>query len=604
MKKIELLAPAKNLELGKLAILCGADAVYIGAEKFGARAKVGNSIEDIAELTKFASQYYAKVYVTINTLLFDDEIEKVVKLIDQLYKIGVDGIIIQDMGLLEYNLPPIPIIASTQCFCNTPEKAEFFQQLGFKRIILPRELNLKQIQQIRDKAKNIELEFFIHGALCVSYSGQCYMSYALGNRSGNRGVCAQPCRKLYSITDANGRMIAENQHMLSLKDMNQSDHLEELLTAGVTSFKIEGRLKDDAYIKNVVTYYRYKIDEILAMKNSQKSSSGKTNFDFAPNPDKTFNRGYTDHFITGKQINIASTKTPKMKGEFLGKIKLVKPTFFILENEINLANGDGICFFVNDKLRGTNINNTVGKKIYADSLKNLEVGMEVYRNYDHEFLKKLKQAKINRKIEMDIIFSEVENGYQLSAIDEDNNQSEYFYGIEKVYADNSEMAKANLKKNLQKTGNTIFHCNKVKFQLEKMPYLKKSQINEIRRELLNNLLEERIKNKPLLKGKMISSDIKYVTEELDFRGNVINEKAKEFYQRHGVQKIEWGAETGMDMTEEIVMTTKYCIREELGKCLKKIKHSGDSDWNMTDEKGNCFQLKFRCDVCEMDVIKE
>ncbi len=602
---IELLAPAKNYQMGKLAITCGADAVYIGSEKFGARAKVGNSIEDIEKLIDFAKQYYAKVYVTINTLLFDDEIEDAVKMIHQLNKIGVDGIIIQDMGILEYELPSIPIIASTQCFCNTPEKAKFFQDLGFKRIILPRELNLLQINEIHKAAPKIELEFFIHGSLCVSYSGQCYMSYSIGGRSGNRGVCAQPCRKIYTVTDFDDNIIEKNKHILSLKDLNNSKHLEELINSGISSFKIEGRLKDESYIKNIVPFYRQKIDEILLEKNLTTNSSGKTYFAFSSDPDKTFNRNFTDYFITGKQHNITSIHTPKMQGEYVGKIqKAIKQVFFLLDNETKLSSGDGICFFINGKLQGANINKMVGEKIYPNSMNNIKAGLEIYRNHDHEYLKKLKSQKIARKIEIEIALTELKNGFRLIAIDEDNNQVKYDFQSENEFAENSEMAKKNIIKNLQKTGNTIFNCKNVTINLKKMIFLKKSQINELRRELLNRLQEKRIKNKPVSEGKILLSNIKYVTDKLDYTGNVINEKAAQFYRRHGVKEIESGPETGLDMTGKKVMTTKYCFREEKDQCLKKISHSGNPDWKLIDEKGNQFRLKFRCDVCEMDIIKE
>jgi len=602
-KKIELLAPAQNLELGKMAIRCGADAVYIGANKFGARAKVGNSIEDIAELMAFASQFYARVYVTVNTLLFDEEVQQAVKLIEQCYHAGVDGVIIQDMGLLEFDLPPVPIIASTQCFVNTPAKARFFQELGFRRIILPRELSLKQIQAIRLAVPAVELEFFVHGALCVGYSGQCYLSYAMGGRSGNRGVCAQPCRKIYRVTDSAGKVIVSDKHLLSLKDLNLSAHISDLLDAGISSFKIEGRLKDETYIKNIVSYYRREIDKVLQEKQLSKTSSGNSEIPFIPDPGKTFNRGYTDYFIRGKQNSIASIHTPKMQGEYLGKVKSVTEKYFILDSGQTLANGDGICFFSDGKLMGTNINTVVGDENFPAGMDGIFIGQEIYRNLDHQFIKNLKSASVSRKIGLNIEFVKESFDFKLIATDEDGNKAELPLDFQGEIAKNLQLAKKSLIENLQKTGNTIFHCTAVKIDTEEIPFLKKSEINQLRRNLLEKLIKIRAANRPLSRGEIIKITSRYVTEYLDFRGNVLNEKARQFYQRHGVKKIDDGAEKMSDMSGCVLMTTKYCLREELGHCCKKGENSVTPDWFLSDEAGNHFRLKFNCAVCEMEVIK-
>ncbi|MFP4548962.1 MAG: peptidase U32 family protein [Fidelibacterota bacterium] len=602
-KSIELLAPAKNLDLGKLAISCGADAVYIGPEKFGARARVGNSVYTIEKLVDFATQYYAKVYVTLNTLLYDEELPNAVALIHDLHKIGVNGIIIQDMGLLECELPPVPIIASTQCFVNTPAKARFFQETGFQRIILPRELSATQIADIRQAAPDIELEYFIHGALCVSYSGQCYMSYALGGRSGNRGVCAQPCRKRYSLYDEKGNLIAENKHLLSLKDLNQSAHLEELIDLGIDSFKIEGRLKDSNYIKNIVTFYRHKIDHIIADGKLTKTSSGTVSAGFQPDPVKTFNRGYTDYFFTGKQADISSIHTPKMRGEYVGKVSSLHKDYFILDSNARLSNGDGITFFKENQLRGTNINIVQKNKIFPGSIQDISVGMSIYRNYDHRFLTSLKNAKVTRKI--DIFFKIMQHGKViiLTVTDEDNNHADMTISDFEI-ARNKEAAKKSLTDSLSKTGNTIFHCRDIQFQVEELPHFKKSQINEIRRDLLAGLLMKRMANRPAKKISIPPNQYPYPIKKLDARGNVINQKAREFYRRHGVQEIEEGIEAQQHIENYTVMTTKYCIRKALGYCPKNTTETSSGNWQLMDSDRNTSTLVFRCDQCEMDVIKE
>ena len=554
-------------------------------------------------MIKFADQYYAKVYATVNTLLFDDEIENAVQLIHKLYKIGISGIIIQDMGLLEFDLPPVPIIASTQCFANTPDKVKFYQDLGFKRVILPRELSLDQIVEIRKHTKNVELEYFVHGALCVSYSGQCYMSFALGGRSGNRGVCAQPCRKLYSLYDSAGTLIAKDKHLLSLKDQNQSHNLEELINTGVTSFKIEGRLKDENYIKNIVSFYREKLDKILKEKNLSKSSSGKSVVNFTPNPDKTFNRGYSDYFFSGRQKDIASIDTSKMRGEFIGKVIVVGKNYFQVKSDQQFANGDGISFYHQDKLVGTKINKVEGNKIYPISMTHIKKSVSIYRNFDHQFNKLLTNCKVQRKIDIQMTLKQIAQKYSIVIIDEDKNHLEIKIG-EFPEAQNIEKSQQLIKDSLMKTGTTVFDCSEVKLDIQQTPFLRKSEINQIRRDILDEFREYRITNKPKCESRINDSDIPYITDSLDYKGNVINRKAEDFYHKHGVKDISTGAELNRDLENRTLMTTKYCIRKELGQCLLETKSSGKPEWTLKDEEENEFQLKFRCNVCEMDVVKK
>jgi len=554
MKTPELLAPAKDLETGITAINCGADAVYIGASMFGARSAAGNSPEDIEKLINYAHKYWAKVYITINTLLNDTEIEEAGQLIHRLYEAGADAIIIQDMGLLELDLPPVPLFASTQCHNNTWQKVDFLEKTGFKRVILPRELTLEQIKDIKNRT-NVDLEFFVHGALCVCYSGQCYMSYTSGGRSGNRGDCAQPCRKAYTLTDSSGKIIAKDKYLLSLKDLNLSDCLDELVEAGISSFKIEGRLKDANYIKNIVSYYRHRID--------------KTADSFGFNPDKTFNRGFTKYFLTGRRKDITAFDSPKHVGEPIGLIENAK-----------LNNGDGITFFGADgELQGTNRPETVKKGTY------------IYRNYDHEYLKQLKSVKIERKITIKL---ELNKEY-LVAEDENDNRVEY--KINEVFepAKDSEKALQNIEKQLLKLGETAFYAENINIMLDTVPFIPVSKLNEMRRAVVSLLEQERERNYPRLTCKITPGNYPYPQTELDFTGNALNKYAVRFYTHHGVEKIAPAAESGLNMTGKRLMTTKHCLRYAFNLCGK----SSEPMYLVAENKK--YRLEFDCKNCEMHV---
>lgn len=602
MQKIELLSPAKDLECGITAINCGADAVYIGAPQFGAREAAGNSLEDISELIKYAHKYWAKIYVTVNTLLHDEEIPSALHMISQLYDAGVDGIVIQDVGLLECDLPPVPLIASTQMHNDTPEKVAFLEQLGISRVILPRELDLDQIKKIR-ASSNVELEFFVHGALCVCYSGQCYLSYALGGRSGNRGQCAQPCRKLYSLTDDDGHVLAENKHLLSLKDLNLSDYLRDLVEAGICSFKIEGRLKDKAYVSNVVSFYRQKLDEVLADLGMEKNSSGSSKIDFEPNVNKTFNRGYTTHFLNGRNKLMGAVDTPKMMGELVGKVISVSNRHVLLDSKIELHNGDGVCYFdQRGELQGTVVNNVNEMAVILDKPAGLVKGAMVYRNSDHEFLTRLAKAKIERMIDVKLTLSETPEGFKATALDEDEVTADYLLVCDKIPAEKPEVALENIKKQLSKSGGTDFLCSEVSIETSKAYFLPISVLNEMRRGVLEKLAEARIENRPVQKSNPINNDVPYPENELMFTGNVINFKADEFYRRHGVTSIEPGAETGLTLYGRRVMATRYCLKHQLGICPKL---SGDAQLSeplcLTDAEGHKLQLLFDCDECRMEI---
>ncbi|RLD55373.1 MAG: collagenase-like protease, partial [Bacteroidetes bacterium] len=575
MKTIELLSPAKNIDCGIAAINHGADAVYIGASKFGARKAAGNSIQDIETLINYAHKYYSKVYITINTILYDDELEGVQKIINQLHQAGADALIIQDMGLLELDLPPIPLHASTQTHNYDLEKILFLQNVGFQRLILARELSLNQINNIK-RNTNIELEYFVHGALCVSFSGQCYFSQAVYNRSANRGECAQPCRLPYSLVDANGNILAKDKHLLSMKDLNNSAYLNELINAGVSTFKIEGRLKDVSYVKNITSYYRQKIDSIIETDNSiKKSSSGKTKFYFKPVPEKTFSRGFTDYFLHGRQKNIVSLNTNKAIGEFIGKVSIIDKDYFVINSKSELHNGDGICFFnKDDKLIGVNINNVVRNKVYPAEKINIKEKTIIYRNLDKEFTKKINSNNTSqRKIDVEFIFEETDKGFSLRAKDEDDNLAQYCYDCQKILSKNENNLNANINNQLNKTGNSIFNASKIEIKVAENYFIKISALNNMRREVLILLEKERERNYKLQREEFIKNDFPYPAKELDFNANISNKKADEFYKRHKVEKTEAAFELQKNVAGKTIMTTRHCLKYQFGLCPKINKNA-------------------------------
>lgn len=601
-KGIELLAPAKDAATAIAAIRSGADAVYMGAERFGARDQAGNTIEAIREATDFAHQYYAKVYITLNTLLYDIELQAAQKLVEQLYKTGIDGLIIQDAGLLELDLPPIPLIASTQMNNATVEKVKFLQDVGFSRVILGRELTLNEIRNIRSKT-TVELECFIHGSLCVSASGQCYMSYSIGGRSGNRGQCAQPCRRLYTIKDQRGNIIVKDRYLLSLKDLNLAQHLEDLVDAGVDSFKIEGRLKDAAYVVNTVGFYRRLLDGILAKKGLQRASSGAVKLNFEPNPEKTFNRGFMDYGLTGKAGKMLSMDTPKSMGEFLGVVRDIGGNYFVIDCDKQIQNADGLCFFDNEKnLSGTVVNRVEGGKIYPQKMNGIRKGREIYRNFDYEFDRKLTGRSAERKIALSIIVTETQSGLMIAGRDEDNNEANVEIDDSKQPADKKDAARQTITTQLTKLGNTIFECSGVKLEIKDAYFLPVSKLNQARRELVKKLLDAREANLPRKTGKILKNNTAYPDKHLTHTGNVLNAQAEAFYRRHGVETIEPAAERGLDLAGKIVMATKMCLRRELNLCPESGLEIKAEPLILLDEQGKEYALKFKCGHCGMEVV--
>ena len=601
MKPLELLAPAKDMHSGIAAISCGADAVYIGGPQFGARAAAGNSMHDIQKLTTYAHRYFAKVYMVINTLLHDNEIPEAVLLAQQAWNSGVDALIIQDFGMLEATLPPIPLFASTQTNNTSPEKVKFLEDVGFSRVILARELNIKQIQEIR-QTTTVDLEFFIHGALCVSYSGQCYLSQALTGRSANRGVCAQPCRMAYNLLDDKGKRLRENQHLLSLKDLNLSDHLPQLVETGITSFKIEGRLKDETYVKNTVLHYRQILDNFLINQRSfSKASSGEVEAQFNADPERSFSRGFTSYFVE-QRSTMASLQTPKSVGKKIGVVTKIDGQSFTIITQESLSNGDGICFMLpNGVLKGTNINKVENDRIYPNSIENISTGITIYRNFDREFTLKLEKA-VERKIDTSISLSEINKVITITSVDEDGIDATIAISIgEMEKANNPERAFKTWREQFSKGGDSIFRITNVTIQVTSLPFMPISGINQLRRELLQQHETNRVSSYKRVEKRRVTSNHPYPENEIGYHGNVLNNLAKKFYERHGTKVTQPAYETGVPAKGDLVMTTKYCLRYELGDCLKN-RATVNKQLPSTlflENNGQKLALEFDCKRCEM-----
>ena len=643
MKKIELLSPAKNLEIGIAAINHGADAVYIGGPSFGAREKVGNSIEDIEKLCRHAALYDAKVYVTMNTLLFDNELDQARKLAYDCWNAGVDALIVQDMALLNMDdMPPIALHASTQCHNIEAEKVKFLEDVGFSQVVLARELSIDEIKDIRSKT-SVPLECFIHGALCVSYSGQCYLSHVIGGRSANRGACAQPCRLAWNLENKDGKRLISNRHLLSLRDLNNSKNIEELIDAGISSFKIEGRLKDIDYVKNVTAYYRNRIDEIIAKRDDLcRSSRGESNPTFYPAPEKSFSRGFTDYFIHGRQKYIDAPYSPKSMGEYLGTIEKVKNKSITIRTGKELHNGDGLCFLDRENnLLGFNVNavdtsqqdnkttrqqgvrlQTISSNSDISMATRFKIeGSKIFRNHDNVWEKELEKSNGNRKIKISLRFTDTEDGFALSAklYNEDSEYVTTNISIEKEIAINTEKALDNIKSKLSQWGDTEFSVEEIEVDFEDYKsepidnnqhpiayFIRASVLGEMKKDLVEKLksylIEKHRNERDCRDVTSVASNVVYPKESLTYLGNVINKKSREFYERHGVEIIEDGLEKLHSNEETVVMTTKHCVRYANNICCKEIGKPAESLY-LFNEKGR-FRLDFDCRNCCMKVIKE
>jgi len=602
--RLELLAPAKNAAFGKEAVNHGADALYVGAPAFGARAAATNTVEDLDELVKYAHLYGAKVFATVNTILFDNELDDAVKMIYRLYDIGVDALIIQDLGLLECNLPPIELHASTQCHNAGVERIKFLEQVGFSRVVLARETSLEQMRQVR-AATSVDLETFVHGALCVSYSGQCYMSQYLNGRSGNRGCCSQPCRSSYDLCDGSGRLLIKDRHLLSLRDFNASQHLCSMIDAGVTSFKIEGRLKDLSYVKNVTAFYRQLLDSM--MNGHEVSSSGRCTFFFTPDLDRTFNRGYTDYFLTGRKP-MASFETQKSRGKYVGKVKSVRGNALEIDGSEVFTNGDGLCFIGADgRTQGFLVNAVNGQFVIPNKMLDISAGTILWRNNDQRFEKILQGKTAERKIPVNMFFISTDGGFALDVKDADGLSASSFLACEHTPSNDSVKAKALIVKQLSKTGDTPFSVSDVIDKTDGAFFVPASSLNQLRRDALVALSERRMSHFRPADSPLIRGDATYYEEALDYRANVVNAKAEAFYKHHGVKKIERGVEQTLDYSGKALMTTKYCLRYELGCCLKgKCKGKPKVSLKASDSlvlrnNDHRFRLEFNCSECLMRI---
>lgn len=604
-RKIELLAPAKNLECGIAAIDHGADAVYIGAPRFGARAAAGNSLEDIAALVEYAHLFNVRIYVTVNTILHDGELKETEEMIWDLYRLGVDALIVQDMGLLELNLPPIPLHASTQMDNRTPQKAKFLADAGFRQIVLARELSLAEIKKIHETIPEIPLEVFVHGALCVSYSGQCYVSQACFGRSANRGECAQFCRLAFDMVDADNKIIMRNKHLLSLKDLNQSEELELLLDTGVSSLKIEGRLKDVSYVKNVTAYYRCKLDAIFKHRQEYiRASSGTVKLDFKPQLDKSFSRGFTNYFLFDRNKDIFSFDTPKSLGEEMGTVKEIRGNYLTVAGVKSFNNGDGVCYLdENGKLRGFRINRVENNKLFPQDMPAIRPRTLLYRNFDQEFEKQMLRKSAERRLSVSIVLSENNFGFTLTLTDEDKNRVSVVLEREKELARTPQFE--NLRTQLGKLGNTPFEPESIEIDFTDNWFIPVSSIAELRRSGVEKLLETRRINYYQELSKLPDTNHPFPVAELTYLGNVMNEKAFSFYQNHGVQRIAPAFEKEV-VDNAALMFCKHCLRYSMGWCPihHKVRSPYKEPYNLVSSDGKRFRLEFDCKNCQMKVYAE
>jgi len=605
-RKIELLAPAKNLECGIAAIDHGADAVYIGAPRFGARAAAGNSLEDIAELVKYAHIYNVRIYVTLNTILRDEELPETERMIWNLHRAGVDALIVQDMGLLGLNLPPIPLHASTQMDNRSASKVMFLAEAGFRQVVLARELSLEQIRKIHEAVSDIPLEVFVHGALCVSYSGQCYVSQHCFGRSANRGECAQFCRLAFDMVDADGKTIVQNKHLLSLKDLNQSEELEKLLDAGVSSLKIEGRLKDVSYVKNVVACYRQKLDAVFKRRKEYiRASSGHVKLAFRPQLDKSFARGFTNYFLYGRSKDIFSFDTPKSLGEEMGYVKEIRGKSIIVAGVKPFNNGDGICYLdERGKLKGLRINRVENNKLFpAGDMPRIRQRTVLYRNFDQEFEKLMQRKSAERKLGVVLRLAENNFGFTLTVTDEDDVSVSVAMEREKELARTPQTE--NIKSQLGKLGNTPFEAERIEVDLKDNWFLPSSVLAEIRREAIEKLLQAKRMSYRQENVVLPVTKHRFPLAELTYLGNVMNEGAARFYQHHGVVKIAPAFEK-QPAKDAVLMFCKHCLRYSMGWC--PVRHKEKSPFRepyyLVSADGKRFRLEFGCKHCQMKVMAE
>lgn len=605
LRKIELLAPARNLECGIEAVNHGADAVYIGAPKFGARAAATNSMDDIGRLTDYAHLYGVRIYVTVNTILKDEELKETEDMIWELYRRGVDALIVQDMGLTRLNLPPIPLHASTQMDNRTAGKVRFLAEAGFRQVVLARELSLDEIAAIHKTCPDTPLEVFVHGALCVSYSGQCYASQACFGRSANRGECAQFCRLPFSLVDADGRVVVKDKHLLSLKDMNRLDMLEQLLDAGVTSLKIEGRLKDVAYVKNVTAAYSQRLDAILKRRKEYvRASSGTCRLDFRPQPEKSFSRGFTHYFLEGRGEDIASFDTPKSLGEAMGTLKEQRGGWVSVAGVKPFHNGDGVCYLDEQgRLQGFRINRVEGNKLFpAGNVARIRPRTPLFRNLDQEFERALARKSAERKIGVRLRLEENAFGFSLTADDEDDNRVTLAFGYAKERARTPQVE--NLRTQLAKLGGTPYELTEpAEIALTEEWFVPSSVVADWRRQVVERLTAARRINYRRELAVWKPTHHAYLATTLTYLGNVMNDEARRFYLDHGV-KVVAPAYEKQPADGAVLMFCRHCLRYSMGWC--PVHQKGRSPYRepyyLASSDGRRFRLEFDCKNCQMKVL--
>lgn len=605
LRKIELLAPARNLECGIEAVNHGADAVYIGAPKFGARAAATNSMDDIGRLTDYAHLYGVRIYVTVNTILKDEELKETEDMIWELYRRGVDALIVQDMGLTRLNLPPIPLHASTQMDNRTAGKVRFLAEAGFRQVVLARELSLDEIAAIHKACPDTPLEVFVHGALCVSYSGQCYASQACFGRSANRGECAQFCRLPFSLVDADGRVVVKDKHLLSLKDMNRLDMLEQLLDAGVTSLKIEGRLKDVAYVKNVTAAYSQRLDAILKRRKEYvRASSGTCRLDFRPQPEKSFSRGFTHYFLEGRGEDIASFDTPKSLGEAMGTLKEQRGGWVSVAGVKPFHNGDGVCYLDEQgRLQGFRINRVEGNKLFpAGNVARIRPRTPLFRNLDQEFERALARKSAERKIGVRLRLEENAFGFSLTAVDEDDNRVTLAFGYAKERARTPQVE--NLRTQLAKLGGTPYELTEpAEIALTEEWFVPSSVVADWRRQVVERLTAARRINYRRELAVWRPTHHAYLATTLTYLGNVMNDEARHFYLDHGVKAVAPAYEK-QPADGVVLMFCRHCLRYSMGWC--PVHQKGRSPYRepyyLASSDGRRFRLEFDCKNCQMKVL--
>lgn len=596
---VELLAPARDLDCGIAAIEHGADAVYIGAPRFSARAAAGNSLEDIGRLIEFAHQFHARVYIALNTLLREDELNAAVDIVHKVHAMGADALIIQDMGLLECDLPPIPLHASTQVNNRTVEKVQFLEKVGFQQVVLARELTLAEISRIAEQT-SVTLECFVHGALCVSYSGQCYISEVMAGRSANRGECAQFCRHQFSLRDGTGKTIVADSHLLSLKDLNLADSLAVLIDAGVRSFKIEGRLKDSNYVKNITAFYRQRLDRILNGHTILKcSSSGKCSFAFEPDPEKTFHRGQTQYFLHDTKSRPAFPATPKSIGKLVGKVGAIRARSIEIFTEVALHNGDGLCYFDgHDNLVGFSVNRIEGRWIFPHRMISPAPGTKIYRNNDVQFNRSVTHSKKCRRIEVAVTIAETDKGLSFQIIDEDGIGTTCTADFAEVPAGQPDKTLKAMARQAQKSGETLFTVISTSIGVNPKRYFPPAEVKELRRDAFTSHLQERLRQYGRPQIQLLPNMEPWPGSEISYLDTITNSKAEAFYIRHGA------VIPGDRKIPVKLMTCRYCVRRQLGICPREAgkteKHA--EPLLLADKKGE-YRLSFYCHVCEMVVEK-